>query len=131
MKWHVIHRWVLLFIAVATFLSGAVQMIAPGFVLNLVRASQTPTSLHFFAIVGMFMVLFGGLLWHALLTQDSRSQAIPVLWASLQKFGASIAVALGIAHAIFSPLSHGWLQVLIFRYIGASMVVSHSSGEIT
>jgi hypothetical protein len=107
MKWHVIHRWVLLFIAVATVLSGAVQMIAPGFVLNLVRASQTPASLHFFAIVGMFMVLFGGLLWHAL-TQDSKSQAIPVLWASLQKFGASIAVALGIAHAIFqSPLA--WL----------------------
>ena len=107
MKWHVIHRWVLLSIAVATVLSGAVQMIAPGFVLNVVRANQTPTSLHFFAIVGMFMVLFGGLLWHAL-TQGPRSQAIPVLWASLQKFGASIAVALGIAHAIFqSPLA--WL----------------------
>jgi len=107
MKWHVIHRWVLLFIAVATVLSGAVQMIAPGFVLNVVRANQTAASLHFFAIVGMFMLLFGGLLWHAL-TQDSRSQAIPVLWASLQKFGASIAVALGIAHAIFqSPLA--WL----------------------
>src|SRR6266513_664957 len=61
----------------------------------------------FFGIVGMFMLLFGGLLWHAL-TQDSRSQALPVLWASLQKFGASIAVALGIAHAIFqSPLA--WL----------------------
>src|SRR5439155_2008280 len=107
MKWHVIHRWVLLFIAVATVLSGAVQMIAPGFVLNVMRANQTAASLHFFAIVSMFMLLFGGLLWHAL-TQDSRSQAIPVLWASLQKFGASIAVALGIAHAIFqSPLA--WL----------------------
>jgi hypothetical protein len=105
MKWHVIHRWVLLFISVATVLSGAVQMIAPGYVLTVVRASQTPASLHFFGIVGMFMVLFGGLLWHAL-TQEPRVQSIPVLWASLQKFGASIAVVLGIVHAIFqSPLA--------------------------
>lgn len=106
MSGRAIHRTVLLLIAILTVFSGAVQMIAPGFVLGVVDAERSPASLHFFGIVGMFMVLFGGLLWHALIS--AAPHPLAVLWAGLQKFGASIAVALGIVRAVFhSPFAWG------------------------
>ena len=106
MSGRALHRGVLLLIAILTVFSGAVQMIAPGFVLGVVEAERSPASLHFFGIVGMFMILFGGLLWQAL--ASASPQPIAVFWAGLQKFGASIAVALGIVRAVFhSPLAWG------------------------
>lgn len=93
-----IHLLVVL-ISVATILSGIIQMISPGFILRLVGAEQTLTTLHFFAIVGMFMFLFGGLMlctvYQAIVNRTT------VFWCALQKLGASVAVILGIAHGIF------------------------------
>jgi hypothetical protein len=101
-----LHRGVLLLIAILTVFSGAVQMIAPGFVLGVVDAERSPASLHFFGIVGMFMILFGGLLWQALIS--ARAQPAAIFWAGLQKLGASIAVGLGIIRAVFhSPFAWG------------------------
>lgn len=97
--------WALTFIAAATVLSGLVQVVSPGFVLNAMSSEITSTTKHFFAIVGMFMMLFGGLFLHALLSK--RNHPIPVMWASLQKFGAAIAVALGVMNHIFSFLALG------------------------
>jgi hypothetical protein len=90
-------------IAAITILSGAVQAIAPGFELRLLAAESTPTSRHFFGIVGMFMVLFGGGMLHALL--DRRDHPVMVFWASLQKVGAFAAVSLGVLHGVFSELA--------------------------
>jgi hypothetical protein len=97
-----LHR-IIIFIAIVTILSGLFQMFFAPLVLDLVGASADATSAHFFSIVGMFMFLFGGLLWQG----ASKKQRNPVFWASLQKFGASIAVAVGVYHSIFSNIALG------------------------
>jgi hypothetical protein len=99
--------WLGVFIAVATAASGALQMVCPRFVLGLVGAEIGPTTSHFFAIVGMFMLLFGGLTFQGLLQWEST----PLLWASLQKFGAAAAVGIGVMHNLFAPLA---LAVAVF-----------------
>ena len=96
--------WLLLLIAASTALTGAVQVIAPAFFLRLLSAEVTITSAHFFAIVGMFMVLFGGATLHALLSL--KHHPVVILWSSFQKFGASGAVALGVQHGVFSSLAN-------------------------
>lgn len=95
--------WVLVIIAVVTVISGLVQMIATDFELQMLGAESTAASRHLFGIVGMFMTLFGGAMLHALLSPTDHP--VVVLWASLQKFGASVAVGLGVLHHIFSPLA--------------------------
>jgi uncharacterized protein YjeT (DUF2065 family) len=95
--------WIVLLIAALTIVSGLIQMLAPAFVLKIISAQINPTSSHFFGIVGMFMVLFGCLMLHALCNPIKNS--IAILWASLQKFGASAAVGLGVCHHVFSPLA--------------------------
>ena len=93
-------RLILLVIAVLTMVSGAVQMVQPSFVLHLVSGPDNPGTRHFFGIVGMFMVLFGGLAFQALRAPEGQ-QALPLRWAGLQKLGASAAVGLGFLHGLF------------------------------
>ncbi len=92
-------------IAAITVASGTVQVVFTGWELDFLDAENTATTRHFFAIVGMFMVLFGGLVLHVL-RDPSRAQT-PMLWASLQKFGAAAAVGLGVAGEVFSALALG------------------------
>ena len=92
--------WLLVGISAITIISGLAQMIAPGFVLGFVGADSTAISKHFFAIIGMFMALFGGMLLNTLFSRTQ--QPIVVLWAGIQKFGAVIAVSLGTFTHIFS-----------------------------
>lgn len=99
----------LILIAAATALTGAVQVFAPGFVLNLLDADTGQTSRHFFAIVGMFMVLFGGATLNALLS--FRHHPIVIFWSAMQKLGASVAVAMGVIHEVFSTL--GWIVAVV------------------
>jgi hypothetical protein len=96
-------RQVVLAIAALTVLSGAVQVLAPGFVLAIVGADSDDTSRHFFAIVGMFMVVVGGLLLHGLVRPPTP--AIVLLWSALQKVGAAVAVGLGVVNDVFGPLA--------------------------
>lgn len=92
-------------ISLATLLSGAVQMIAPGFVLKIVGAESTLTTRHFFAIVGMFMCLFGALmLWTV---YQAKPATGTVMICALQKLGASAAVALGIGGGVFQMPAAG------------------------
>ena len=113
-------HWVLVLISGATVLSGLVQMVAPGFVLSQVGAEASTTSSHFFAIVGMFMFLFGGLMLQVL--QSPSHHPLAVFWAGLQKLGAAGAVGLGVASGVFGKIA--WLVagfdllsgVLIFIY---------------
>jgi hypothetical protein len=83
-------------------------MVVPGFVLGVVAGGEGPKAEHFFGIVGMFMVLFGGLLLHDLAHEEgSRGDRVVLLWCALQKLGASAAVGLGVAHGVFSSLALG------------------------
>lgn len=115
-------RLALIAISVITIASGAGQIVLPGFVLDLLGAQNTPTTRHFFAIVGMFMVLFGGMLLHAL--GAGRDVDVPVLWASLQKFGAAAAVGLGVGRGIFSALA---LLVAGFDLLSGALILWYRS----
>jgi hypothetical protein len=95
--------WLLLLIAASTALTGAAQAMAPAFFLRLLSAESTNTSQHFFAIVGMFMVLFGGATLHALLSV--KHHPVVILWSGLQKLGAAVAVGLGVQNGVFSSLA--------------------------
>lgn len=94
---------VVVLISIATILSGAVQMISPQTVLTVVGGEITPTSSHFFGIVGMFMTLFGGLMLHTV--YSARPQGAAVLWCALQKLGAFVAVGLGVINGLFSMMA--------------------------
>lgn len=93
----------LVLIAAMTALTGAIQVAAPGFILHLLSADSTMTSRHFFAIVGMFMVLFGGATLHALLS--FKHHPIVIFWSALQKLGAATAVALGVERGVFATVA--------------------------
>jgi uncharacterized protein YjeT (DUF2065 family) len=95
--------WVLVLISASTVLSGLVQLIAPGFVLRVVGGATDAAGEHFFRIVGMFMVLFGGMLLQALLSASDHPLA--VFWAALQKLGAAAAVGLGVSRGYFSSVA--------------------------
>ncbi len=90
-------------ISAATVFSGIMQIIAPGFVLSFIGADTAPASKHFFAIIGMFMALFGGLMLNVV--YSARPSKSTVFWCALQKLGASIAVLLGIYNEIFSLMA--------------------------
>lgn len=96
---------IVLLISVITIISGLTQIVAPGFVLNIIGAEITQATRHLFAIVGMFMALFGGMLIHAIYSTGQNNAAI--FWASLQKLGAAAAVFIGIYHNLFSWLASG------------------------
>lgn len=96
---------IVLLISIITIFSGLTQLIAPGFVLNIIGSKVTPHTNHLFAIIGMFMALFGGMLVHAVYSSGLNDAAI--LWSALQKLGASIAVFIGIYNHLFSGLATG------------------------
>jgi len=98
-------RLLVLIISVMTCISGMMQMLNPGFVLNFIGAEITPASSHFFGIVGMFMTLFGGLMIHAL--YSVHPNRVAVFWCALQKLGAFVAVGLGIINEVFSMIAAG------------------------
>ena len=92
-------------ISVLTIISGLTQVVMPGFVLNVIGAEISDISKHLFGIVGMFMVLFGGLLLHTVYqTHTSRTA---VFWCALQKLGAFVAVSLGVYNELFSWMAMG------------------------
>ena len=105
-------KLVIILISIATMLSGITQMISPAFVLKITGAGITAESKYFFAIVGMFMTLFGGMMMHALYSVQQNNAA--VLWAAFQKLGAAIAVGTGIYLGIFNGLA---LSVALFDLV--------------
>lgn len=113
-------RTAVLAIAAITVASGLAQLVAPGFVLGLIGGSTTATTEHFFAIIGMFMAIVGGLVLHAELAADSR--AVALLWGSLQKYGAAIAVALGVGRGLFGALA---LLVAGFDLVSGGLMTWH------
>lgn len=92
-------------ISLVTIISGLSQMVRPGLVLQVVGAESSPTASHFFAIVGLFMALFGGLMLHAV--YSTRPQTAAILWSAFQKIGAFVAVTLGVIKGVFSFMALG------------------------
>lgn len=112
--------WGLIAIAGTTVLTGFIQIVRPKALLRALAVENTPTSRHFFATIGMFMVIVGGVLLHVLSSHsDSR---IPVLWTGLQKFGASAAVALGVKRAVFPPFA---LLVAGFDFVSSILAIGY------
>jgi hypothetical protein len=114
-------RPIILLISVTTLISGAMQVIAPAFVLNFVGAAIDATTSQIFATIGMFMFLFGAMMIHALYNEENNRVA--VIWSGLQKLGASVAVFIGILNGVFVPIAAGvalfdlFSVVLFFYYL--------------
>jgi len=108
--------WLVALIAIATALSGAVQVVCPAFVLGIIGSETGAAARHFFGIVGMFMVLFGGLALHGVFAHSSPA----LLWSGLQKVGAVAAVVLGIRHGVFSLIA---LAVAGFDLVSAALIL--------
>jgi membrane protein implicated in regulation of membrane protease activity len=92
--------------------------VATDFELQCLSAESTAASRQLFATIGMFMVLFGGMMLQALLGENG--QPVAVLWSGLQKFGASIAVVIGVTHQIFSGLA---LLVAGFDFVSGILIL--------
>lgn len=107
---------VVLLISVATIFSGLTQVVAPGFVLEVIGAEVSATSKHFFAIVGMFMALFGSLMIHTIYAAHTSKPTI--FWCAMQKLGAFVAVSLGVFNGVFSVVAMG---VAIFDLVSAAL----------
>jgi hypothetical protein len=88
--------------------------------LDLLAARDDDTARHFFATIGMFMVVVGGGLLNALL-RPGRDPVI-VFWAALQKLGASLAVGIGVRRRIFSPLALG---VALIDLLSGLLAIEH------
>jgi len=106
-----------LLIAVITFISGVVQMIAPAMVLEFIGAEATEYTSHFFSIIGMFMALFGGLIIHSLYSVQENKAAL--FWSGLQKIGAALAVGIGVQKGIFAAIA---LSVAIFDALSGLII---------
>ena len=88
-------------IANITVLSGALQMVKPGWVLGRLSPQPAPLARHLFGTIGMFMVVCGGTLRRSLAARNPDPGLL--VWAALQKLGASGAVGIGVRRRLFSP----------------------------
>ncbi len=99
-----------------TFVTGAIQVIAPGFVLRRIGGAQRAGAVHLFGTIGFFMVVVGGLL--AQTTARPAPEGTVVTWSAVQKIGATTAMSLGVARGVFAPIA-----LLVALFDGVSAVV--------
>jgi hypothetical protein len=97
-------RLLLILIAATTVISGAVQLLAPDFVLSIIATEKSPLTLQFFATVGMFMLITGAMFLQSLLKRSSET-AIP-LWIGVQKAAAAGLVAWAIMRGLLLPIAY-------------------------
>ena len=117
-------KLIILLISFITICSGLLQVSSPGFVLNSIGAEITHTTKLFFAIIGMFMALFGGMMIQTLYSANRNDAAI--LWASFQKLGAALAVGLGIYFKIFNWFA---LSVAVFDLLSGLLFLRYYQAE--
>lgn len=96
-------RIALVAISGSTIVSGAVQAIAPAVVLRLVGAQVNPTTTHFFRLIGLFMILFGGMLG----AEQAADEKNLLPWCAAQKLVAVAGVTLGVRKGIFRTRALG------------------------
>jgi hypothetical protein len=109
---------VIFIIALITLASGLGQVVAAPAILALIGAKSSSTSAHFFAIIGMFMFLFGALLLQAL--RSRQHGGLGIFWCAMQKFGAAAAIGLGVYNSIFSALA---LSVAAFDLLSGALIL--------
>ena len=109
-----LERCTVAIIAILTIATGAAQIAIPNHLLPLLAIDPTALGAHLLATVGMFMMLFGGLVLHARKAPDRARFAL--LWGGLQKFGAAIFVAWGVSRGVLVPLA---LAVAAFDFLSA------------
>lgn len=113
-------RGVLTAIGWGTVGTGALQVVAPGFVLRAIGGADEKTSRHLFGTVGMFMIVVGGLVVGTLRSASPDPAALS--WGAAQKGGAAIAVGLGVARGVFAPLG---LLVAAFDAVTAVLLAAY------
>jgi len=109
---------ILLAIAGVTIAGGLVQLVHPSFVLEFVGAVVSPTSQYAFAIIGMFIAMFGGMLLHAMRSEEP--QPVVVLWIAVEKVAGCLAALLGIFKGYFSS---GALGIVFFDFFAALLII--------
>jgi hypothetical protein len=108
---------ILVLISLITIVSGLVQLFSPSTVLALIDADINNYTKHFFAIIGMFMFLFGGMLIHAIYSVNKNTAA--VLWSSFQKLGAALAIGIGVLQGVFNDLA---IAVALFDLLSGIVI---------
>lgn len=107
---------ILLLIALITIFSGLGQIVMPATILHFIGGDISAANQHSFGIIGMFMVLFGGMVLHTFYEPNTSKTVL--IWAALQKLGAGIAVILAIQKGLFNSLAYA---VAIFDLLTAGL----------
>lgn len=106
-------------IGAVTVVSGASQAAAPGLVLRLVGAENSPATRQLFGTVGMFMTVTGGMLTHSMLCR--KSMRLALFWSVVQKAGAVGAVTSGVRRGVFARRA---LAVAAFDLLSAAVLAA-------
>ena len=97
-------RLLLILVAVVTVVTGVAQLAAPAWVLAFIATAPGALGLHFFATVGMFMVITGAMFLQSLLAR-SAEPAIP-FWIGMQKIAAAVLVSWAVMRGLLTPLAY-------------------------
>jgi len=97
-------RLLLILVAVVTIVTGVAQLTAPAWVLAFIATAPGALGLHFFATVGMFMVITGAMFLQSLLAR-SAEPAIP-FWIGMQKIAAAVLVSWAVMRGLLTPLAY-------------------------
>ena len=87
-----------------TVVTGVTQLAAPAWVLAFIATAPGALGLHFFATVGMFMVITGAMFLQSLLAR-SAEPAIP-FWIGMQKIAAAVLVSWAVMRSLLAPLAY-------------------------
>jgi hypothetical protein len=103
-------------VGVLTVVSGLFLLAFPKTALGLIGAGKADPAPYLFGIIGMFMLLFGGLL----IDTARRLEPSPValFWCMLQKIGATIAMVVGYVTDVY-----GWFALFVAIVDGASALI--------
>jgi hypothetical protein len=99
-----------------TAVSGLLVLAFPITMLHLLDAGTTDPAPYIFGVVGLFMLLFGGLLVDA--ARRPEPPPVALFWCFLQKVGASVAMLAGFITDVY-----GWLALLVAVFDGVSALV--------
>jgi hypothetical protein len=103
-------------VGVVTALSGLFLLAFPKTALSLLGAGKTDPAPYLFGLIGMFMLLFGGLLIDTARRPDPAPVAL--FWCMLQKIGATIAMVVGYVTDVF-----GWFALFVALVDAASALI--------
>lgn len=98
-------RNILTAIAAITVITGLTQLVAPAWALGFIARDASPLGAHFFATVGMFMIITGAMFFQSL-RAHSKEGAIP-FWIAVQKAAACALVAWAVVRGLLAPISYG------------------------